>query len=66
MLCGEDEQVAVIEMDEEHLWNPHKYTWKELRQLVSVYSSALRRAGLVKGEVVTCEYTPIHVNLDLH
>ncbi len=55
MLQGEDDQVAVIELDEESLWNPRKYTWKELRLLVVTYARAMRSEGVVQGDVVACK-----------
>jgi acetoacetyl-CoA synthetase len=53
MLCGDDDKVAIINIEEQNLWQPRKYTWKELRKLVTLYSSAFRHAGLRKGQVVT-------------
>ncbi|KIX06768.1 uncharacterized protein Z518_04744 [Rhinocladiella mackenziei CBS 650.93] len=52
MLRGDDDQVSAINMDETNLWNPQKYTWKDLRQLVATYASALRSSALAKGYVV--------------
>jgi len=54
MLCGDDDRIAVIEMTEQNLLNPRKYTWTELRQLVATYSSALQSLRLVRGDVVAC------------
>ncbi|EXJ55066.1 acetoacetate-CoA ligase [Cladophialophora psammophila CBS 110553] len=52
MLCGEDDQIAVIDVNEENLWTPRRYTWRQLRHLVHTYTNALRRTGVAKGDVV--------------
>ena len=54
LLCGDDEEVAVISLDEVNLLSPQKHTWKELRLLVGRYASALRSSGLKREEVVAC------------
>ena len=56
MLCGDDDQLAVIDIDEKTLWSPQQYTWEQLRELVAAYASGLCAAGLKKGDVVTCMY----------
>ena len=38
LLCGDDDAVAVIGMNELNLREPKKYTWKDLRQLVARYA----------------------------
>ncbi|KAK6380295.1 hypothetical protein LTS17_005484 [Exophiala oligosperma] len=53
MLCGDEDRLAIVDMDEQCLWTPRKYTWTQLRDLVSVYSSGIRAAGLRKGDAVT-------------
>ncbi|OAG34353.1 acetoacetate-CoA ligase [Fonsecaea monophora] len=52
MLCGDDDRVAVIDVNEENLSSPRRYTWRDLRDLVRTYANALRRAGVAKGDVV--------------
>ncbi|KIX95811.1 uncharacterized protein Z520_08519 [Fonsecaea multimorphosa CBS 102226] len=52
MLCGDDDQVAVIDVNEHNLRNPRRYTWRELRALVHTYANGLRRSGVVSGDVV--------------
>lgn len=52
MLCGDDEELAIISMTEHDIWFPQKHTWKELRQLVGEYGNALRSSGLNEGDVV--------------
>lgn len=52
MLCGKDDDLAIISVGEDNLWSPHKYTWKELRKMVAKYADALSGSGLRKGEVV--------------
>ena len=54
MLSGDDGRLAVIDLQERDLWNPRRYTWKELRELVRNFASALRSSGLGKGDVVAC------------
>lgn len=67
LLCGDDDAVAVIEMNEQNLGSPRKYTWKELRQLVAKYAGILHRAGLKQGEVVVCKSPTAlwHIAMDL-
>lgn len=60
MLCGDEDRLAIVDMDEQCLWTPRKYTWTQLRDLVSVYSSGIRAAGLRKGDAVTCTHSFIH------
>jgi hypothetical protein len=55
MLCGQDDKIAAISVSEGNVWNPERHTWRELRQLVSMYASASRLAGLRKGDVVVCK-----------
>lgn len=55
LLCGKDEKVAVIEMNEVNLWEPRKYTWRQLRELTARYAGVLRREEVGKGDVVCCE-----------
>ena len=52
LLCGDDDAVAVIEMNEQNIHSPRKYTWKDLRQLVARYKGVLTRAGVRQGDVV--------------
>ena len=61
LLCGDDDELAVITMGEANLWSPQRYSWRELRQLVGKYASALRRSGVKQGEVVTskCSSAPL-------
>ena len=56
MLSGDDDRLAVVDLQEQDLWNPRRHTWKELRELVRTYASALRSSGLGKGDVVACMY----------
>ena len=55
LLCGKDEAIAVIEMNETNIHNPTRYTWKALRQLVARYAGVLEREGLKQGDVVVRE-----------
>jgi len=55
MLCGEDAAAAVIEMNEQNIHEPRRYTWKDLRQLVARYTGVLRREGVKQGDVVVCK-----------
>ncbi|KIX10167.1 acetoacetate-CoA ligase [Rhinocladiella mackenziei CBS 650.93] len=43
---------AIIDMREDNLKNPEKYTWTDLRKLVELYADALRSSRLKKGETV--------------
>lgn len=52
LLCGDDDKVAVIEMDETNVHSPRQYTWKQLRELTAKYAEVLRKLGLKQGEVV--------------
>ncbi|OQU97807.1 hypothetical protein CLAIMM_03691 isoform 2 [Cladophialophora immunda] len=52
MLRGDDDQIAVIDVNEQNLRSPQQYTWRELRGLVHTYAKALRRSGVAKGDVV--------------
>lgn len=35
VFCGQDDDVVVIEMNEENMQSPKKYTFKQLRQLIA-------------------------------
>lgn len=52
MLCGEDHNTAVIEMNETNIHRPVKYTWKDLRTLVAKYAGVFSRLELEKGDVI--------------
>ena len=52
LLCGTDDAVAVIEMNESNLHSPTSYTWRELKKLVTQYQGVLVRAGIQQGDVV--------------
>ena len=52
LLCGDDDAVAVIEMNETNLHEPRRYTWRDLKSLTAKYAALLRRAGIGKEDVV--------------
>lgn len=52
ILHGRNDDVAVIEMNEQNMQSPKRYTWKQLRQLVARYAGVLERAGVAMGDVV--------------
>ena len=52
MLRGDDDAIALIEMNEQNLHKPRKYTWKELRTLVAKYVGILQRANIQQGDVI--------------
>ena len=52
MLCGDDDAIAVIEMNETNQQNPRKYTWEDLKTLVAKYAGLLSRSGVEQGDVV--------------
>ena len=52
ILAGNDANVAVIDIQEESLWSPRKYTWRQLRDTVALYVGALHRLGLERNGVV--------------
>lgn len=52
MLCGKDEELAVIDMNEHNRDSPTRYTWQDLRKLVARYAGVLKRAGLKQGDVI--------------
>ena len=54
MLCGDDDAIAIIEMNELNQQDPKKYTWKDLKGLVAKYAGLLRRSGVGVGDVVCC------------
>lgn len=59
MLAGKDKDdndVAVINMDETNLSHPGEYSWRELREMVRQYADALKSSGLKHGEVVARKY----------
>ncbi|KEF56412.1 uncharacterized protein A1O9_07993 [Exophiala aquamarina CBS 119918] len=43
---------AIIEMREDNLFNPDRYSWMDLEDTVEKYADALKSSGLRKGEVV--------------
>jgi hypothetical protein len=51
-LCGKDDAVALIEINEEIQMSPRKYTWKELKELVARYAGVLKREGASQGDVI--------------
>jgi acyl-CoA synthetase (AMP-forming)/AMP-acid ligase II len=52
ILCGKDDAVAIIEINEEIQKSPRNYTWKELRELVARYAGVLKREGATEGDVI--------------
>ena len=66
MLRGDEDKLAVIEMDEERLRNPRRYTWKELRKLVTTYASALRFQGIKKGDVAVGTFIILNRSIRLY
>lgn len=65
MLRGDDDAVAVIEMNELNLGTPRKYTWRDLRVLVARFVGLLKRAGVGMGDVVCCELSFVELFLVL-
>ncbi|OQV05519.1 hypothetical protein CLAIMM_10246 [Cladophialophora immunda] len=52
ILCRNRTGTAIIDMREDNLQNPEKYSWNDLRKLVEQYADALRSSGLKGGETV--------------
>lgn len=52
LLCGRDDAIAVIEMNETNIHNPVRHTWKSLKTLVARYTGVLHRLGVEKENVV--------------
>ncbi|KAK5202478.1 hypothetical protein LTR41_011772 [Exophiala xenobiotica] len=53
MMTGKDDNdLAVIEMNETNMSQPKEYSWRDLRNLVRRYADALLSTGLRKGQVV--------------
>jgi hypothetical protein len=52
LLCGKDDAVALIEINEKIQKSPRKYTWKELKELVARYAGVLKREGASQGDVI--------------
>lgn len=52
MLCRRQNGIAVIDMREDNLNSPERYSWNELCELVRRYSSALRYSSAKKGDIV--------------
>lgn len=51
-LKGQDDDLAVIDMNETNQQSPDRYTWKEMRALVARYAALLRREGVGLGDVI--------------
>ncbi|KPI38787.1 Acetoacetyl-CoA synthetase [Cyphellophora attinorum] len=51
-LQGDDDRLAIIDMNETNIEQPTRYSWKQLRHLVAQYAGILRRQGVSKGDVV--------------
>lgn len=54
ILCGQDQDVAIISMNERTIDSPEKYTWGQMRRLVARYAEILRRQGMEKGDYMVC------------
>lgn len=54
LLCGKDDAVAVIEMNEETQGAPTRYTWRQLKELVARHAGVLRRENVTEGDIVVC------------
>lgn len=54
ILCGEDEDLMIISMNETTLHSPSKYTWGNMRRLVATYADALKRRGVSRGDFLVC------------
>jgi len=52
LLHRTDEGLAIIDISEDNISNPERYSWQDLRDLVAKYAGALKSAGLRRGEVV--------------
>ena len=63
MLCGDDNAVAVIEINELNLHKPKRYTWRDLKALVARYAGVLKRSGVRSGDVVCCMSCIIDIRL---
>lgn len=60
LLCGKDDALAVIEMNETNIHNPRRYTWRAMKQLVARYAGVLKREGLKQGDVVVRMLCLVH------
>lgn len=52
MLCGKDDETAIIEMNEKTMQDPLRYTWRDLKVTVARYAGVLRRLGVTSGDVL--------------
>lgn len=52
MLCRRQNGTAVLDIREDNLHRPERYSWNDLRELVRRYSNALRASGAKKGDIV--------------
>lgn len=50
ILCGQDDDVMILGMNETNIYSPELYTWGGMKSLVATYSDALKRAGLKQGD----------------
>ncbi|KAF2210379.1 hypothetical protein CERZMDRAFT_118202 [Cercospora zeae-maydis SCOH1-5] len=50
LLCGDDDDLAVISVNERHLDSPERYTWSDMRKMTAKLAAALRTAGLGRGD----------------
>lgn len=50
IICGKDDDLAIISINEKTTDCPERFTWSEMRAWTARYAGALRAAGVVKGD----------------
>lgn len=52
ILCGKNDAIAIIEMNEANIHNPKHFTWRDLKDQVAKYVGVLRRLEVGNGDVI--------------
>ncbi|KAI5359709.1 putative acetyl-coenzyme A synthetase domain, ANL domain-containing protein [Septoria linicola] len=50
ILCGKDDDLAIISMDEKTIDKPERYTWRDMRHMTAKYAAALEAIGIGQGD----------------
>ncbi|USW58249.1 Putative AMP-dependent synthetase/ligase, ANL domain-containing protein [Septoria linicola] len=50
ILCGKDDDLAIISMDEKTVDKPERYTWRDMRYMTAKYAAALEAIAIGQGD----------------
>ncbi|GIZ44346.1 hypothetical protein CKM354_000754600 [Cercospora kikuchii] len=50
LLCGNDDDLAILSISERTLDSPERYTWKDMREMTAKFAATLTAVGVSRGD----------------